>query len=136
MMDVRFFSTISQEVLLMQQQALRQLLQDLEQELLRLGYTKGTMTFYRNRWRKLEESADEADEPFIFDGFAQDGEQQLMRERVEALRYIALDEPDAARPVLIDFPQGCMASPLWSEPMRVGAKLRFQVSVENETNNL
>ena len=35
----------------MQQQALRQLLQDLEQELLRLGYTKGTMTFYRNRWR-------------------------------------------------------------------------------------
>ncbi len=41
----------------MQQQALRQLLQDLEQELLRLGYTKGTMTFYRNRWRKLEDFA-------------------------------------------------------------------------------
>ena len=58
MMDVRFFSTISQEVLLMQQQALRQLLQDLEQELLRLGYTKGTMTFYRNRWRKLEDFAE------------------------------------------------------------------------------
>ena len=58
MMDLRFFSNIYQEVLLMQQQALRQLLQDLEQELLRLGYTKGTMTFYRNRWRKLEDFAD------------------------------------------------------------------------------
>ena len=58
MMNLRFFSTISQEGLLMQQQALRQLLQDLEQELLRLGYTKSTMTFYRNRWRKLEDFAE------------------------------------------------------------------------------
>ena len=42
----------------MQQQTLHELLQDLEQELLRLGYTNGSMTFYRNRWRKLEEYAD------------------------------------------------------------------------------
>ena len=41
----------------MQQQPLNALLQDLEQELLRLGYTEGSMTFYRNRWRKLEEYA-------------------------------------------------------------------------------
>lgn len=27
-------------------------------ELLRLGYTKGAMTFYRNRWRKLKDFAD------------------------------------------------------------------------------
>ena len=58
MMGLRFFSTIYQEVLLMQQQTLHQLLQDLEQELLRLGSTKGTMTFYRNRWRKLEDFAE------------------------------------------------------------------------------
>src|SRR5256712_7390227 len=58
MVDLRFFSNIYQEVLLMQQQTLHELLQDLEQELLRLGYTKGTMTFYRNRWRKLEDFAD------------------------------------------------------------------------------
>src|SRR5947209_2871973 len=58
MMGLRFFSTIYQEVLLMQQQTLHQLLQDLEQEWLRLGYTKGTMTFYRNRWRKLEDFAE------------------------------------------------------------------------------
>ncbi len=41
----------------MPQQTLHELLQDLEQELLRLGYTEGSMTFYRNRWRKLEEYA-------------------------------------------------------------------------------
>ena len=41
----------------MQSQTLHKLLQDLEQELLRLDYTKGSMTFYRNRWRKLEDFA-------------------------------------------------------------------------------
>ena len=44
---------------MMQQQTLHELLQDLEQELLRLGYTRGTMTFYRNRWRKREDFADQ-----------------------------------------------------------------------------
>lgn len=57
-MDLGFFSNIYQEELLMQSQTLHKLLQDLEQELLRLGYTKGSMTFYRNRWRKLEDFAD------------------------------------------------------------------------------
>ena len=56
-MDLGFFSNIYQEELLMQSQTLHKLLQDLEQELLRLGYTKGSMTFYRNRWRKLEDFA-------------------------------------------------------------------------------
>ncbi|MBU7008544.1 transposase InsO family protein [Peptococcaceae bacterium DYL19] len=42
----------------MKPQKLHKLLQDLEQELLRLGYTKGSMTFYRNRWRKLKDFAD------------------------------------------------------------------------------
>src|SRR6266567_6591473 len=58
MMGLRFFSNTYQESMIMQQQTLHELLQDLEQELLRLGYTKGSMTFYRNRWRKLEECAD------------------------------------------------------------------------------
>ena len=42
----------------MQHQPLHELLQALEQELLRLGYTQGTLTFYRNRWRKLEDFAE------------------------------------------------------------------------------
>ncbi|MCL5971144.1 MAG: hypothetical protein M1499_01095 [Firmicutes bacterium] len=41
----------------MKQRTLRELLQELEQELIRLGYTKGSMTFYRSRWRKIEDFA-------------------------------------------------------------------------------
>lgn len=37
----------------MQIKPLKELLQVLEQEMLRLGYTKGSMNFYRNRWRML-----------------------------------------------------------------------------------
>ena len=32
---------------------LHELLTSLESELIRLGYTDGTMNFYRNRWKKL-----------------------------------------------------------------------------------
>lgn len=35
------------------EKTLEKLLQDLEQELLRLGYVKQTMNFYRGRWKKL-----------------------------------------------------------------------------------
>lgn len=42
----------------MQIKPLKVLLQELEQEMLRLGYTKGSMNFYRNRWRKLIEFAE------------------------------------------------------------------------------
>ncbi len=37
----------------MEKQILSNLLADLELELLRLGYTEGSMRFYRNRWKKL-----------------------------------------------------------------------------------
>ena len=40
------------------QRPLEELLQGLEQELLRLGYVEGTMKFYRSRWRKLLEFAE------------------------------------------------------------------------------
>ena len=35
----------------MKKQSLVDLLHDLEQEMLRLGYTKGSMTFYRSQWQ-------------------------------------------------------------------------------------
>ena len=41
----------------MDKQELSNLLSDLEQELLRLGYTEGTMKFYRRRWQQLTEFA-------------------------------------------------------------------------------
>lgn len=43
----------------MQKKPLIKLLHDLEQELLRLGYTEGTMKFYRRRWQMLIQFARE-----------------------------------------------------------------------------
>ena len=48
----------------MQKKPLKDLLQELEQELLRLGYTEGSMKFYRNRWEKIIQFAKERDEVF------------------------------------------------------------------------
>jgi len=41
----------------MQKKTLKQLLIDLEKELIRLGYTEGSLTLYRSRWCKLIEFA-------------------------------------------------------------------------------
>jgi len=48
----------------MQKKPLKELIQELEQELLRLGYTEGSMKFYRNRWKKIIQFADERGEIF------------------------------------------------------------------------
>ena len=48
----------------MQKKPLKELLQELEQELLRLGYTEGSMIFYRNRWKKIIQFAEERNEVF------------------------------------------------------------------------
>ena len=48
-----------------QPQPLPQLLTSLESELLRLGYTDGTMTFYRNRWKKLLSFAQSRSEEYF-----------------------------------------------------------------------
>ena len=46
----------------MQKKPLTELLHDLEQEMLRLGYTNGTMQIYRRRWQKLLQFAQERGE--------------------------------------------------------------------------
>ena len=46
----------------MEKKFLPDLLFDLEQELLRLGYTKGSMNFYRRRWNQLMAYAQDRDE--------------------------------------------------------------------------
>ena len=38
------------------------LISELEKELLRLGYTKGSMTFYRRRWNQLMDYAEDLGE--------------------------------------------------------------------------
>ena len=46
----------------MQHEPLSTLISGLEQELIRLGYTEGSLCFYRNRWRKLMDFAEERGE--------------------------------------------------------------------------
>lgn len=46
----------------MKKQSLVKLLYDVEQELLRLGYTKGSMKFYRHQWKKLLQFANDRGE--------------------------------------------------------------------------
>jgi integrase/recombinase XerD len=48
----------------MKKQPLNDLLHDLEQEMLRLGYSKGSMTHYRSRWKAMLEFAEERKEIF------------------------------------------------------------------------
>ena len=48
----------------MQKKPLKELLHKLQQELLRLGYTEGSMKFYRNRWKKIIQFAEERGEIF------------------------------------------------------------------------
>ena len=49
----------------MQMKPLMELIQDIEQEMRRLGYTEGSLKFYRNRWRMLEKFAEEKGEIFF-----------------------------------------------------------------------
>lgn len=46
----------------MQKKPLTELLHELEQEMLRLGYTEGSMKFYRRRWQRLLQFTQEQDE--------------------------------------------------------------------------
>jgi site-specific recombinase XerD len=48
----------------MQKKPLKELLLELEREILRLGYTEGSMKFYRNRWKKIIQFAEERNEIF------------------------------------------------------------------------
>src|SRR5260370_2339209 len=58
-----------------------------------------------------------------------------MRKRVETFRDVTLYEPDGSHPVVVDFPQCCVTSTFWSEPMGMGAKLRLKIGVENEAHD-
>lgn len=50
----------------MKKQSLVDLIQDLEQEMLRLGYTKGSMKFYRSQWKALLLFAQKREQIFYF----------------------------------------------------------------------
>jgi integrase/recombinase XerD len=52
----------------MQRKPLATLIHDLEREMIRLGYTEGSMKFYRSRWQKLLQFAHEQVETYYSEG--------------------------------------------------------------------
>lgn len=81
---------------------LTELIHDLEQEMLRLGYTKRSMEFYRRRWRMLLQFAKERRELFYseqlgidfvekrFNVFEKDDDRGLSAKDVQELRIIRM----------------------------------------------
>lgn len=93
---------MSLEALCMEKKILKELLLDLEQELLRLGYTKGSMTFYKSRWQMLLTFAQKQDENYYseqlgidfiekhFNILKKDFEGTLTQNEVQNLRIIRM----------------------------------------------
>ncbi|MFT8313933.1 MAG: hypothetical protein ABF633_06700 [Clostridium sp.] len=86
----------------MKKKPLNELLQDLEQELLRLGYTEGSMKFYHNRWEKIIKFAEERNETYYseqlgidfvekhFQIFKKDFDKTLCQKDTQELRIIRM----------------------------------------------
>lgn len=86
----------------MQMKTLKELLQGLDQEMQRLGYTEGSMKFYHSRWRMLTEFAKEKNEIYYseslgidfiekhFHIFEKDFEGTLTQAEVQNLRIIRM----------------------------------------------
>lgn len=86
----------------MQKQPLTELLNELEQELVRLGYTEGSMKFYRRRWRMLLQFAQEKGEIYFserlgiefvethFHILEKDFERTLLQRETQELRIIRM----------------------------------------------
>lgn len=86
----------------MQRKPLACLIKDLEQEMIRLGYSEGTMKFYRSRWNKLLQFAQERDEAYFserlgidfvetyFHIFEKDSNRTLSQSETQELRVIRM----------------------------------------------
>lgn len=86
----------------MQTKPLVTLINDLEQEMLRLGYTEGTMNFYRRRWKMLRQFAQEQGEIYYserlgidfvekhFQIFEKDFNRTLSQSETQELRVIRM----------------------------------------------
>lgn len=86
----------------MQRKSLAVLIHDLEQEMIRLGYSEGSMKFYRSRWQKLLQFAQERDETYYserlgidfvekyFHIFEKDFDGTLSQSQTQELRIIRM----------------------------------------------
>lgn len=96
------FLTIRLEELVMEKKTLQELIFNLEQELQRLGYSKGTLKFYKRRWEMLLEYAERQNESFYserlginfiekhFNILEKDFEGVLLQSEVQNLRVIRM----------------------------------------------
>src|ERR1700722_10570745 len=94
------FHLSSEEVHVMQKKPLTELLHDLEQEMLRLGYTDASIQFYRREWRKLLQFAQKHGKTFYSEYLGmnfiekyyhipyEDSSRSLLRSEVQKLRII------------------------------------------------
>jgi integrase/recombinase XerD len=86
----------------MRRKPLVRLINDLEKEMLRLGYTQGTMKFYRRRWHMLIKFAQEREETYYseqmglefvekhFHILEKDFKRSLSQSEIQELRVIRL----------------------------------------------
>jgi integrase/recombinase XerD len=86
----------------MQKKSVKELLKDLEQELLRLGYTEGSMKVYRSRWKKIIQFAEERNDIFYSEQlgidfveshyrmFEKDFDKKLSQKDTQELRIIRM----------------------------------------------
>ena len=120
----------------MQKQPLAELIHDLEQEMLRLGYTKGSMQFYRRQWQSLLRFAQEQKETcfserlgidFIekhFHIFVEDANRILLRSEIQKLRVIrAIGDFQLHRTILRRYYKH---EEILTEPYFVSISARFQ----------
>ena len=86
----------------MERKPLKELLRELEIELLRLGYTEGSMKFYRNRWEKILKFAEKQNELYFseqlgidfvesyFQIFEKDFDKTLSQKDTQELRIVRM----------------------------------------------
>lgn len=120
----------------MQKQPLAELIHDLEQEMLRLGYTKGSMQFYRRQWQSLLQFAEEQEETYFserlgidfiekhFRIFVEDANRILEQSEIQKLRVIrAIGDFQLHRTILRRYYKH---EEILTEPYFVSISARFQ----------
>ncbi len=120
----------------MQKQPLAELIHDLEQEMLRLGYTKGSIQFYRRQWQSLLRFAEEQEETYFserlgidfiekhFRIFVEDANRILEQSEIQKLRVIrAIGDFQLHRTILRRYYKH---EEILTEPYFVSISARFQ----------
>jgi hypothetical protein len=84
----------------------------------------------------LEHVSDQHQKSVIVDAFSQDVHENLMVQTAETIGYVALNIPMHALPGLHNFAECCVAAAPWAKPVRMLAKARLKVGVEQVTHHL